>query len=173
MPSRPYKFSRAGAHPPVRIDYTSRDFTSIRRDILQYANRYYPDTVRDFSENSFGSLLVDSISYVGDILSFYLDYNVNEAFLDTAAQYDNVVRLAENSGYKGESAPSAYGIVSFYVIIPSNNSGTGPDPDYLKMTIKRGTRVRSRPRGASFILLENVRFDRSYNSDAFECITGK
>ena len=55
MPSRPYKFSRIGAHPPVSINYTSRDFTSIRRDILEYANRYYPETLRDFSENSFGS----------------------------------------------------------------------------------------------------------------------
>ena len=163
MPSRPYKFSRGGAHPPVSINYTSREFTSIRRDILEYANRYYPDTVRDFSENSFGSLMVDSISYVGDILSFYLDYNVNEAFLDTAAQYDNVVRLAENSGYKNSGPGSAYGIVSFYVIIPSNASGTGPDQDYLKLVIKRGTRVRSRPNGSSFILLNNVRFDRRYN----------
>ena len=48
MPSRPYKFSRAGAHPPVRIDYTSRDFTSIRRDILQYANI---DTLLNFILN--------------------------------------------------------------------------------------------------------------------------
>ena len=57
--------------PPIK--YTSRDFDSIKRDLVEYAKRYYPDTLRDFSENSFGSLLIDSISYVGDILSFYLD----------------------------------------------------------------------------------------------------
>ena len=100
MPSRPYKFSRGGAHPPVSINYTSREFTSIRRDILEYANRYYPDTVRDFSENSFGSLMVDSISYVGDILSFYLDYSVNETFIDTAVEYDNVLKLGRQMGFK-------------------------------------------------------------------------
>ena len=50
-----------------------------------------------------------------------------------------------------------------YVIVPSNNAGTGPDLDYLKLTIKRNTRVRADGTGASFLLLDNVRFDRAYN----------
>ena len=161
MPSRPYKFSRGGAHPPVAINYTSREFTSIRRDILEYANRYYPDTVRDFSENSFGSLIVDSISYVGDILSFYLDYNVNEAFLDTAAQYDNIVRLAENSGYKNSGPGSAYGIVSFYVIIPANSTTGEPDFSYLPV-LNKGSLLSART-GLTFTLNESVDFSAPQN----------
>jgi hypothetical protein len=57
---------------PIR--YTDRDFESIKESLVQHAKRYYPDTFQDFSENSFGSLMIDTVSYVGDILSFYLDY---------------------------------------------------------------------------------------------------
>ena len=72
------------------IRYTSRDFNSIKSDLLDYASKYYPDTFRDFSVNSFGSLMLDTVSYVGDILSFYLDYQVNESFLTTAIEYENI-----------------------------------------------------------------------------------
>ena len=69
------------------IDYTSRDFSSIRNDLLNYAKQYYPNTYKDFSEASFGSLMLDTVSYVGDILSFYTDYQANESFLDSAIEF--------------------------------------------------------------------------------------
>ena len=62
----------------VPVDYTSRDFDSIKKDLLSYVKRYYPNTYKDFNEASFGSLMVDLVSYIGDNLSFYLDYNANE-----------------------------------------------------------------------------------------------
>lgn len=54
----------------VLIKYTDRDFTSIKRNLEEHARLYYPDSYRDFSENSFGSYIVDTVSYVGDMLSF-------------------------------------------------------------------------------------------------------
>ena len=57
----------------IPINYTSREFSSIREDLIQIAERFYPDTFRDFSEASFGSLMLDTVAYVGDQLSFYLD----------------------------------------------------------------------------------------------------
>ena len=74
------------------INYTHREFASIRNDLMQIAERLYPNTFQDFSEASFGSLMLDAVAYVGDQISLYLDYNVNESFLDTAYQYNNVVR---------------------------------------------------------------------------------
>ena len=73
----------------IPIDYTHRDFSSIRGDLLEVAERLYPDSFQDFSEASFGALMIDSVAYIADQLSFYLDYNVNESFLDTAYQYNN------------------------------------------------------------------------------------
>ena len=54
----------------IPIKYTSRDFDSIKNDLIEHAKRYYADTYKDFSEASFGSLMLDTVAYVGDILSF-------------------------------------------------------------------------------------------------------
>ena len=95
------------------INYTSRDFDSIRKDLEDYAKRYYPNTFKDFNEASFGSLMLDTVSYVGDILSFYLDYQTNESFLETAVEYENVVRLARQMGFRLNTNPSSYGVLTF------------------------------------------------------------
>ena len=69
----------------IPIRYTNRDFNSIRDALVEHAKRYYPDTYKDFSEAGFGSLMLDSVAYVGDILSFYLDdvamFRAREHFL--------------------------------------------------------------------------------------------
>ena len=54
------------------INYTSRDFNNIKQSLVDYAKRYYPETFRDFSDASFGSLMIDSVSYIGDIYRFIL-----------------------------------------------------------------------------------------------------
>ena len=79
----------------VPINYTSREFNSIKNDLVNYAKRYYPDTFQDYNEASFGSLMLDTVAYVGDILSFYLDYSANESFLETAIEYDNIVKISK------------------------------------------------------------------------------
>jgi hypothetical protein len=60
------------------IDYTSRDYDSIRSELLSHVKRYYSDTYKDFNEASFGSLMIDTVSYIGDMLSFYLDYIIRK-----------------------------------------------------------------------------------------------
>ena len=101
----------------VLINYTNRDFESIKADLEEHARRYYPDTFKDFSENSFGSYILDTVSYVGDMLSFYVDYQANESFLETAVEYDNVRKLARQYGYKFSGRPAAFGIADFYNLI--------------------------------------------------------
>ena len=65
----------------IPINYTSRNYESIKNDLLEHARRYYSDVYKDFNQASFGSLMIDTVSYVGDILSFYLDYQVNESYV--------------------------------------------------------------------------------------------
>ena len=95
------------------ISYTSRDFQSIKDSLTDYAKRYYPNTFKDFSEASFGSMMLDLVSYVGDQLSFYTDYQANESFLDSAIEFGNIIRNAQQLGYKMHGAPMATGICSF------------------------------------------------------------
>jgi hypothetical protein len=145
----------------IPINYTSRNFNSIRQDLLNYAKRYYPDTFKDFSEASFGSLMLDSVAYVGDIMSFYLDYQVNESFIDSSVEYDNTLRLAKQMGYRYEGSQSTTGMVSLYAIVPANTVGLGPNTSYMPI-LKRGSTLSSK-NGASFILTEDVRFDDPNN----------
>lgn len=158
----------------IAIKYTSRDFESIKEDLVQHAKRYYSDGYRDFSEASFGSLILDTVAYTGDILSYYLDYHVNESFLDTSLEFDNIRKHARALGYKFAGAPSSYGTVSLFVLCPANTDGTDPDRTYLPI-LKAGTSF-STSGGGSFILSEDVDFsDASSDIVAarFNSSTGK
>jgi len=138
------------------IDYTSRDFESIRNDLLEIAERLYPDSFQDFSEASFGSLMVDAVSYIGDQLSFYLDYNVNESFLDTSYQFNNILRHGRVLGYKYTGRPSTYGMAALYILVPASQTGLGPDDKYLPI-LERGAQFTSQS-GLNFSLLHNIDF---------------
>ena len=140
---------------PIR--YTSRDFSSIKEDLVRYAKRYYPETYRDFNEASFGSLMLDTVAYVGDILSFYLDYQINESFLDTSAELSNIIKLSKQLGYKYRGVPAATGVASFYAIIPANETGLGPNSDALPI-LKAGATMSS-VRGGRYTLVEDARCD--------------
>jgi len=140
----------------VPINYTSRDFSSIKKDLVSYAKRYYPNSFQDFNEASFGSLMLDTVAYVGDILSFYVDYQANESFLSTAIEYENVVKHGYETGYNIEVNPSSYGELTFFVEIPAMASGTGPDRNYMPI-LKRGSSFTSGG-GSRFLLTEDVNF---------------
>jgi len=144
------------------IDYTHREFETIQQDLLEIAERFYPDSFQDFSEASFGALMIDAVSYVGDQLSFYLDYNVNESFLDTAYQYSNVVRHGRVLGYKTQGRPSTYGSVAIFLLVPASATGIGPDTDYMPI-LKRGTTFGSGV-GLSYVLTENIDFASPANT---------
>jgi len=140
----------------VPIKYTSRDFESIKQDLVEHARRYYPNSFRDFNEAGFGALMLDTVAYVGDILSFYLDYQVNESFLNTAVEYESVVRLAQQLGYKPQLNPTTYGIASLYILVPASSTGPGPDVNYLPILAKGAAFGASN--GATFSLTEDVNF---------------
>tara|TARA_R100000388_G_scaffold88765_2_gene69239 strand:- start:5543 stop:7345 length:1803 start_codon:yes stop_codon:yes gene_type:complete len=145
----------------INIKYTSREFESIKEDLIDHAKRYYPDNYRDFSKASFGSMVLDSVAYVGDVLSYYLDYSVNESFLETALEFDNVRKHAKSMGYNFTGVPTTYGILDFYILCPSNAEGTAPNLDFLP-TLKAGSSFAG-SNGGNFILTEDVIFNRDSN----------
>tara|TARA_A100000172_G_scaffold79881_1_gene67996 strand:- start:1019 stop:2815 length:1797 start_codon:yes stop_codon:yes gene_type:complete len=143
------------------INFTSREFNSIRNELMGIVEKYYPDNFQDWSEASFGSMMIDAVAYVGDQLSFYLDYNVNESFLDTSYSLTNILRHGRVLGYKSPGRPSTYGEVALFIEIPANSTGLGPDRSYMPI-LKRGSRFKSQS-GLNFILLENINFADSSN----------
>jgi phage-related baseplate assembly protein len=139
------------------IKYTTRDFDSIKSDIVEHAKRFYPEQWKDFSQGTINSLLVDSVAYVGDVLSYYLDYQTNESFLDSAIEFNNIRKHARALGYKFAGSANSYGFVSLFCLIPSNTDGTAPDFNYMPI-IKRGATFTAGG-GGVFTLTEDVSFD--------------
>ena len=145
----------------VPIRYTNRDFSSIRESLTEHARRYYPNTFKDFNEASFGALMIDTVSYIGDVLSFYLDYQANESFLQTAAEYQNVLKLSRTLGFKFNKSPSSYGICQFFALVPVVASTGAPDMRYAPL-LKAGSRVATNS-DISFTLIEDVSFENTEN----------
>ena len=77
----------------TNVNYTSKDFSTIKADLIEYTKAYFPDTYKDFNETSPGMMLIELSSYVGDVLSYYIDYNYKENLLATATEKRNIRRL--------------------------------------------------------------------------------
>mgnify|MGYP003151018049 CR=1 FL=1 len=146
----------------VPINYTSRDFNTIRKDLITHVKKYYPQIYQDFNEASFGSIMLDTVSYVGDVLSFYMDYNVNESFLETAVESNNIIKLARQLGYRYKGVPVASGLITLYLVVPASSDGVQPDLDYAPI-IKSGTIFGSSEQGITYTLNEDVDFSLSSN----------
>ena len=96
------------ARSPNRdINYLSKDFDSIKSDLIDYVKRHFPSDWRDFNDASGGMALLELIAYVGDILSFNIDRQVNEAYINRAVELKNIISLAENFGYKPNNTTPA------------------------------------------------------------------
>mgnify|MGYP003643560277 CR=1 FL=1 len=141
---------------PIR--YASKDFETIKGSLVDYAKTYYPDTYKDFNAASFGSLMLDMVAYVGDMLSFYIDYQANESFLDSAIETKNLLKLAKQFGYKRPLEYSSTGKCAFYVQVPATTTGE-PNTDLIPI-LKEGTRLSSAA-GTALTLLSDVDFSKS------------
>ena len=141
------------------INYTGRDFKSIKQELVNYAQKYYPEAYRDFNEASFGSLMLDMVSYIGDMLSFYIDYQANESYLDTAIETDSIIKLSRQLGYKFKPNASSVGEASFFVSIPSMTDTIAPNTSYAPV-LRRGSVFTTQDRRI-FTLIDDVDFTTS------------
>ena len=120
-------YSEKQKFQPTNINYTSKDFSTIKSDLIEYTKAYFPNTYKDFNETSPGMMLIELSSYVGDVLSYYVDYNYKENVLSTATEKRNVRRLAEFLGYK---TPNKTPSVVRLKVTTDIGVGSNGDPDY-------------------------------------------
>lgn len=84
---------------PVQVDYTSRDYASLREDMIARVRARIPDW-SGTDPADFGVALVEAFAYMGDLMSYYIDRAANESSLSTARKRTNVVALARDLGYE-------------------------------------------------------------------------
>ena len=78
-------YNKVSNKTPIKdIKYLNKDFNSFRDQLIEFTKTYYPNTFNDFSEGSPGMMFMEMAAYVGDVLSYYTDTQLQETFLDTA-----------------------------------------------------------------------------------------
>ena len=112
------------------INYINKDFSEYRDQLINYSQTYFPTTYTDFAETSPGMMFIEQAAYVGDVLSFYLDNQIQENFIQYARQSNNLFELAYMFGYKPTVTSLANTDVDFYQIVPSKVSASQYVPDY-------------------------------------------
>jgi hypothetical protein len=151
------------------IKYINRDFSDFRARLIEYARTYFPQTYTDFSPTSPGMMFMEQASYVGDVLSFYLDNQFQETFVQYAQQTNNVFELAYMFGYKPKTTGVAQTVVDVYQQLPSINDGSGnyvPDYSYA-ITVSENTAVTSQ-NGTTFLIQDKIDFSVSSSQDPTE-----
>ena len=150
------------------IKYINKDFSEFRASLIDYARTYFPTTYNDFSPASPGMMFMEMASYVGDVLSFYLDNQVQENYLQFARQSNNLYELAYMFGYKPNITGVAVTTVDFYQKVPSILVGGNyiPDFNYALLVNQNSTVVSSD--GISFLISDPVDFSVSSSLDPTE-----
>lgn len=83
---------------PVAVDYTSRDYFSLREDLILRIKEYLP-TWSGEDPADFGVAMVEAFSYMGDVVNYYIDRVANESYLPTATQRQSILNISKNYGY--------------------------------------------------------------------------
>jgi hypothetical protein len=150
------------------IKYINRDFSDFRQRLIEYTKTYFPNTYNDFSPASPGMLFMEQASYVGDVLSFYLDNQFQENFIQYAQQTNNVFELAYMFGYKPKTTGVAQSPIDFYQQLPAKTVSGSVVPDYdYAITIGENSTI-SPQNGSPFIIQDKLDFSVSSSQDPTE-----
>lgn len=152
------------------IKYINKDFTELRASLIDYARTYFPTTYNDFSPASPGMMFMEMAAYVGDVLSFYLDNQIQETYLQYARQTNNLYELAYMFGYKPNVTQVATATIDFYQQVPSKLSGSTyvPDFDYSLYVSPNSTVQSTLSPSTTFLIEDPVDFSVSSSGDPTE-----
>ena len=150
------------------IKYINRDFSDFRSRLIEYTQTYFPNTYNDFSPSSPGMLFMEQAAYIGDVLSFYLDNQFQENFIQYASQTNNIFDLAYMFGYKPKTTGVSQVTIDLYQQLPAKTVSGSVIPDYdYAITIKENTIISSQ-NGTSFIIQDKLDFSVSSSQDPTE-----
>lgn len=152
------------------INYLGKDFSDFRDQLITFSKTYFPNTYTDFSSASPGMMFMEQASYVGDVLSFYLDNQIQETFLQHARQTNNLFDLAYMFGYKPKTTGLSTVNVDFFQLVPSKLSGglTIPDYDYALQVLENTTLSSIARTPIQFIIDDLLDFKVSSSLDPTE-----
>ena len=138
------------------IQYLNKSFSDLRSQLINFSQTYFPTTYTDFDPSSPGIMFMEQASYVGDVLSFYLDNQLQETYIQYARQTNNLYDLAYMFGYKPKTTGLAIVDLDFFQLIPSKVEGSTTVPDYdYALRINANTQITSRSSSRIAFLTED------------------
>jgi hypothetical protein len=142
------------------ISYLNKGFTDFKTALQQYAKTYFPTTYNDFSEATPGNMFIEMASYVGDVMSFYLDTQTQENFLLYAKEKENLYAMSYVMGYRPKASYASTTTVDVYQLVPSITNGgiTTPDYDTYGLIIPANTPITSNSTGIKFLTTQQIDF---------------
>ena len=99
------------------VRYLNKDFTSFRDNLIEFAKIYFPTDYNDFNETSPGMMFIEMASYVGDVMSYYVDSQFKESLLGYSEELRTLYSMAQTFGYKPRlTAPSSVTLEVFQLV---------------------------------------------------------
>jgi hypothetical protein len=152
------------------IKYINKDFSELRQALINFTKTYFPTTYTDFSPTSPGMAFMEMAAYVGDVLSFYQDNQIQETFLQFARQTNNLYELAYMFGYKPNVTGVATVDIDIYQQVPTITSGSVQVPDFsYALYFAPNSSVRTTTANPiNFLIQDPIDFSVSSSTDPTE-----
>ena len=147
------------------VKYVNKDFAEYRKALINYAKNYFPNTYTDFNEASPAMMFIEMISYVSDVLSFYMDVQLQESMLYTVEERINLYNLAQSLGYKPRTLVPASVDLEIYQLIPSIDEGVNTRPDFRYALVIDSNMECQTSDGIKFYTIDPVDFRYSSSFD--------
>ena len=148
------------------IKYYNKDFATLRQDLINYARTYFQNSYMDFSPSSPGNMFMEMAAYVGDVLSFYTDTQLQETLLLYAQERKNIIALAYALGYRPKITTAASVTLDIYQQIPSIGAPSyNPDWRYAFKVAQNSTIQSTSNPSVTFITEDLVDFGFSSSFD--------
>lgn len=141
------------------IQYSSRDFATLRQEQIDYIKQYYPDVIQNFNDGSIMSVILDLGAALADNLHFNIDRSLQETVLDFAQERKSLYNIAKTYGLKLPTKSASMAVCQFSVQVPVFSDAE--DRTYLPI-LRSGTQVIGN--GQTFELLYDVDFRSNINS---------
>jgi len=125
------------------IKYFDKDFNTLKQDLINYARTYFQNNYMDFSPSAPGNMFMEMAAYVGDVLSFYTDTQLQETLLLYAQERKNIIALAYALGYRPKITSISSANLDVYQLIPSDGAPNYyPDWRYA-MRVGKNSSIKS------------------------------
>ena len=145
-----------------KISYTTRDFQSIRTELINFTRTYYPELIDNFNDAGVFSVLLDLNAAVTDNIQFNIDRSIQETVLQYAQQRSSIFNIARTYGLKVPGQRPSVALIDFAITVPAY--GDKEDLRYCGI-LRRGSQVNGA--GQIFETVYDIDFSSPIGAEGF------